>query len=226
MHRILKRLVYREELILLLNRIFRVLKKHFQNYFLYYFILTFGLVLGIIIGPLLINLFSLQTKLMILKLSNPYYKIALLNDYIQYSVMKASILNNLYLILLIYLLSLLNISIFIVPLIVIIKGISLGFTVGFLVNNFGFKGFLLSIGGIYPQNIFILSGLIGLGAISMSLSRITKRPLGGTVIPYRNRNSNENLLLYSIYTLIIILGAIIEGLISHRFLSFTLDFFV
>lgn len=226
MHRILKRLVYREELILLFKRIYRVIKKHFQNYFLYYFILTFGLILGIIIGPLLINQFGLQTKLMILRLSNPYYKIALLNDYIQYSVMKASILNNLYLILLIYLLSLLNISMFIVPLIVLIKGMSLGFTVGFLVNNFGFKGFLLSIGGIYPQNIFILSGLIGLGAISMSLSKITRRPLGGTMLHHGNRNSNENLLLYTIYSLIIISGAIIEGLISHRFLSLTLDFFV
>src|SRR5690606_33332044 len=123
------------ELILILRRIFRILKKHMQNYFPYYFILTFCLILGIIIGPLLINLFSFKTKLIILKLSNPYYKISLLNDYINYSVMKASILNNIYLIILTCLLSLLNISVFLVPLLILIKGMSLGFTVGFLVNS-------------------------------------------------------------------------------------------
>ena len=226
MHRILKRLVYREELILLLNRIFRTLKNHFQNYFLYYFILTLGLILGIIIGPLVTNLLGLKTKLIILRLANPYYKIALLNDYLQYSVMKVSILNNIYLILLIYTLGLLNISIYMVPVIVLVKGISLGFTVGFLVNNFGLKGFLLSIGGIYPQNIFILSGLIGLGALSMSMARTTRRPFGNSILKYGSRNLNENLLLTTVYSIIILFGALIEGLLSHRFLSLTLEFFI
>lgn len=200
---------------MLLNRIFRVFKKHIQNYFIYYFILAFGLVLGIIIGPLLINFLSLNSKIMILKLSNPYYKIALLNNYIEYSVLKASILSNIYLIILIYLLSYLNISVFILPIIFLLKGMSLGFTVGFLVNSFGLKGFFLSIGGIYPQNIFILSGLIGLGAIAMSLSKIRRRP-----------NENETLLLYGFYSFLVLFGALVEGMLSHRFLGFTLDLFM
>lgn len=211
---------------MLIKRILRIFKSHFQNYFLFYFILTFGLIIGIVIGPLLINLFEFNTKLAILKLSNPYYKITFLNDALQHSVMKASILNNIYLILIIYLLSLLNIGLYIVPFMVLIKGISLGFTVGFLVSSFGIKGFLLSIGGIYLQNIFILSGLIGLGAVSMSLSKIGKRSLAKPVFHHGSRNSNEVILLALIFSLIIIFGAIIEGVISHRFLSLTLDFFV
>lgn len=211
---------------MLLNRIYRSIKNHFQNYFLYYFVLTFGLVIGIIIGPIIINLFGLKAKLTILKLSNPYYKIALLNNYLQYSVMKASILSNIYLILLIYLLSLLNISLYIVPLILMVKGISLGFTVGFLVNNLGIRGFLLSIGGIYPQNIFILSGLIGLGAVAMSTTKVARRPLGKSMLNHNNRSLNENILLGLIYSIIIVFGSVLEGLISHRFLSLTLDFFI
>ena len=211
---------------MLVKRIIRVFKTHFQNYFLYYFILTLGLILGIIIGPLLINLFGLNIKLFILKHSNPYYKIALLNNHIEHSLIKVSILNNMYLILLIYLLSFLNISLLTLPIIILIKGITLGYTVGFLVNSFGFKGFLLSIGGIYPQNIFILSGLIGLGAVSMSLSKIPSRPLGNQLFHHSRRNINESLLLASLYSFIIFFGAIIEGIISHRFLSLTLDFFV
>lgn len=211
---------------MVIKRVINIFKSHFQKYFLYYFILTLGLILGIVIGPLLINLFGLNTKLFILRLSNPYYKIALLNDYLQHSVIKVSILNNIYLILLIYLVSLLNISLFIVPFILLIKGIALGFTVGFLVNSFGFKGFLLSIGGIYPQNIFIISGLIGLGAVSMSLTKIVRRPFGNQIFQHGRRNINESILLAVVYSFIILFGAIIEGIISHRFLSLTLDFFV
>ena len=208
---------------MLLKRIIRILKINIQNYFLYYFILTLVLIIGIIIGPLLIDLFDLRTKIIILKYSNPYYKIAFLNDYIQYSVMKSLIFRNIFLIMFIFLLSI--IRIFIVPLVVLLKGISVGFTVGFLIINFGFKGFILSIGGIYPQNIFILSGLIGLGAISMSTTNVYRRSVSLSRLRYQNRNLNESLLLAGVFSLIIIFGAIIEGFLSPIFLSLTLDFF-
>ena len=210
---------------MLLKRIIRILKINIQNYFLYYFILTLVLIIGIIIGPLLIDLFDLRTKIIILKYSNPYYKIAFLNDYIQYSVMKSLIFRNIFLIMFIFLLSIIRIGIFIVPLVVLLKGISVGFTVGFLIINFGFKGFILSIGGIYPQNIFILSGLIGLGAISMSTTNVYRRSVSLSRLRYQNRNLNESLLLAGVFSLIIIFGAIIEGFLSPIFLSLTLDFF-
>ncbi|MDR7869995.1 MAG: stage II sporulation protein M [Tissierellaceae bacterium] len=210
---------------MLLNRILRILKKHFQNYFLYYFVLALVLIVGIIIGSLIINLFDLRTKIIILKYSNPYYKIALLND-LQHSVMRSSILGNVFLVILIIFMSFINIGIFIVPIVILIKGVSLGFTVGFLVSNFGLKGFLLSIGGIYPQNIFILSGLIGLAAIAMSMTNFSNKKFRGPRLRYPNRNIDESILSVGVYSLIIILGAIIEGLISPRFLSLTIDFFV
>lgn len=210
---------------MLLKRAIRILKKHFQIYYLYYFILILVLILGIIIGPLIINILDLRTKTIILKLASPYYKIALLDDF-KYSAMRPSIFNNIFLILLILLINLIDISIFLIPLIVLIKGILVGFLVGFLVSNFGLKGFLFSIGGIYPQNIFIISGLIGLGATSMSNTNIFRSSHGILRLRYINRNFNENLLLFCIYSSTIILGAIIEGFLSNAFLGMTLDFLI
>ena len=208
------------------NRIIRLLIKHFQNYFVYYFILAFILIIGIIIGPLIVNLFDLRTKIAILRYSNPYYKIALFNDIIHDSVVKSSMFSNVFLILLILLVSFLKIGIFIVPLILLLKGFSLGFSVAFLVDNFGFKGFLLSIGGIYPQNIFLLSGLIGLGATLMSTTNFYSRPMVSSRLRYKYQNLDESLLLVGVYSSIILLGSIIEGLLSPIFLRFTLDFFI
>lgn len=212
---------------MLLKRTIRILKKHIHNYFLYYAILGIILIIGIVIGPLIINLFNLKSRIAILKIFNPFYRVALLSDYMKYSVIKTSLFSNIFLIVLILLMSIINISIFIVPILVLIKGISIGYTVGFIVNNFGFKGFLLSIGGIYPQNIFILSGLIGLGAISMSTTtNIFRTTLASSKLRYGNSNLNDSLVLGGVYSFIIIFGVIIEGLLSHRFLSLTLDFFI
>jgi len=210
---------------LLLNKTIRYLRKHLKNYYIYYILLAVILVAGIVIGPLIMNLFSLRVKILILRLANPFYKIALFNDDIQHSVMKVSLINNIYTILLIYILTLLNVGMYIIPLILLIKGIFIGFTVGFLVNNLGLKGFLLSIGGIYPQNVFFIIGLIGLGAISMSQMKSNRGPLGSLVVN-NPRSINESLLLSLTFSIIILLGAVMEGLLSPRFLSFTLEFFV
>lgn len=202
---------------MLFNRVLRTFKKHINIYFGYYFVLILCLILGIIIGPIVFKILSLEAKLVVLKFFSPFYKIMILGDSVKSSIMNISIINNVCIIFLIYLLSYVNISIYIIPLVVLLKGLSVGFTVGFLVNDFGLKGFLLAIGGIYIHNIFILTGLIGLGAVSMIKFR---------KIRYRSNILDEHFTLGVLYSLIIIFGSIVEGLISHKFLSMTLDFFV
>lgn len=209
-----------------LNRIIKILIRHLQNYFTYYLILTIILIVGIILGSLIMDLFDSSTKIFIIRFSNSYYKIAFLDNYQEYSVLRASISSKIFLIIFVLLSGVLNISIFIVPIIILIKGSSLGFTVGFLVSNLGIKGFLVSIGGIYVQNVFILSGLIGLGAISMSMTDRYRNTIGSSRLRFHNRNFNENLFLAGVYSLIIILGSLIEGYLSPIFLSLTLDFFI
>ncbi len=68
---------------------------------------------------------------------------------------------------------LLGISIIGLPLIfvlVFMKGVVVGFSVGFLVNQMGWSGFLLSFVSILPQNIIIIPAFIFIGAVSASFS--------------------------------------------------------
>lgn len=68
---------------------------------------------------------------------------------------------------------LLGISIIGLPLIFILlfmKGIVIGFTVGFLVNQMDWNGFLLSFATVLPQNIVIIPTFIFIGVISVSFS--------------------------------------------------------
>ncbi len=69
----------------------------------------------------------------------------------------------------------LGISIVGLPVILIllfIKGMVIGFTVGFLVNQMSWKGFLLAFGSILPQNLIIIPVFIIMAVMSMSFSLI------------------------------------------------------
>ena len=67
----------------------------------------------------------------------------------------------------------LGISIIGLPVILIVlfmKGIVIGFTVGFLVNQMGWNGFLLSFVSVLPQNFIIIPVFIMTATIAVSIS--------------------------------------------------------
>ncbi|KJE26701.1 stage II sporulation protein M [Geobacillus kaustophilus] len=81
----------------------------------------------------------------------------------------------------------LGISVIGLPIILVLlffKGVVVGFTVGFLVNQMGWRGFLLSFVSIMPQNLVALPLMIVMGVISISFSlhmvrnQFMKRPHG------------------------------------------------
>lgn len=73
----------------------------------------------------------------------------------------------------IFLIWILGISIIGVPVILIllfIKGLVIGFTVGFLVSQMSWKGFLLALVSILPQNLIIIPVFIIMAALSVTFS--------------------------------------------------------
>ena len=67
----------------------------------------------------------------------------------------------------------LGISIIGLPLIFVLlfmKGVVVGFSVGFLVNQMEWSGFLLSFVSVLPQNIIIIPAFIFIGAVSATFS--------------------------------------------------------
>ncbi|WP_102027127.1 stage II sporulation protein M [Salirhabdus sp. Marseille-P4669] len=67
----------------------------------------------------------------------------------------------------------LGLSIIGIPLIwifIFMKGIVIGFSVGFLVNQVGWQGLMLATASIAPQNIFIIPGYLIAGSFAMIFS--------------------------------------------------------
>lgn len=84
-----------------------------------------------------------------------------------------------------------GLSIIGVPMILLmlfLKGIVIGFTVGFLVNEFQWQGITFSLAGVLPQNMLIVPAFIitGVAGISFSLRLIKTRLLSqrGEIWPH------------------------------------------
>ncbi len=100
------------------------------------------------------------------------------------------------------------------------RGFVLGFTVGFLIEQLGPKGIVLSALSILPQNIIILPCILSIGVTSLTFA--------AAVIKNKIKNHHEvysqmvvgYLLLNLFFSFLLIISGLIEGYISPVFIKF------
>ncbi len=105
-----------------------------------------------------------------------------------------------------------------IPIIVFLRGFIIGFTVGLLVNELGYKGMIFALVSVLPQNLIIVPAtvLAGMAAIGFSVtlikSLVLKRPI----------NFGTYLMSYSIIMILIsctlVIASLIEGFITPVFM--------
>mgnify|MGYP000854506121 CR=1 FL=1 len=210
----------------MLNKIKRWLFKQFQDNFIIYFIVTIIFAIGIIIGAITIKVLNSDQKDGIITFLNSFFKTMDGSSFESLAILKQSIIDNFKTIGLIWITGMIVLGLPIIPVTVLFRGFALGFTVGFLVNEYGMKGFMFSILGIMPQNLFIIPGIISISSIGMafSINGIKNRKL-----KMRNNSLYSSIINYSIlillFSIIILIGSLIEAYISPIFLRLLSDHF-
>lgn len=120
----------------------------------------------------------------------------------------------------------LGISVFLMPLITVLvffKGFVLGFTVGFLVNEYSLQGVIMALAAVFPQNLIIIPVYILAAVMAIYLSvRIFKYYRGLEML------NGEDLLTYTLemglLALLLVGGSIIETFISPYLMKIILHF--
>lgn len=194
-----------------------------ENLFLY-FIAILILVVGIVSGSISVKALNVQQKDNLINYINLFFQKVDINALNSKLVLKYSILNNLKLVSLIWVLGLTIIGIPFVMLILFIKGFILGFTVGFLIDELGFTGILFSTISIFPQNIIIIPSIIIIGVSALSFSLILLKNKKGTEKYSIIQQVTGYTILVSLMALIIILGCFIEAYISPVFMKMMLPY--
>lgn len=216
MHNIAIELVCKGGKTLIINKKLNLIKRHFQNNFIYYFILAILFLIGVIIGALIVIKFNFYEGSKIIDYFTWIFKYILKGEPEGKNIFYLSLLSNIRTVFIIWILGLFTIGVIGIPLISIWKGIRVGFTVGFLVRNFGFSGFIFTLVGLLLYYLVMIPGILAITAVGLSNS-IKK-------IKYRNRGiTNDDFSNYSIlmllFFIVIIISSIIEGIITPFFLN-------
>lgn len=151
--------------------------RHVQEYSSIYSFIIVLFLMGVVFGAVIVNSLSFDQKDDLYYYLNQFFgqvsdgKVAAPSD-----LFRLSFLHNVKFLGLMWILGISIIGLPIILILLFIKGIVVGFSVGFLVNQMGWGGFLLSFVTVLPQNFFIIPMFIFIAvmAVGVSLKLIRK----------------------------------------------------
>lgn len=191
---------------------------HIKQHKTVYLFMSILLLTGIVFGAVIVNSMSFIQKQDLYFHLDRYFNQLIEGQSIPHKdIFTKSLFHHVKMLLVLFILGLSVIGLPIVWILVFIKGLVIGFSVGFIVNQLGFKGLLLATLSIAPQNMIMIPIYIIAGSFSMvySLSlfhklfnRSVSKPLLRSFIQYS-----------AVFCLLLvgsIIGSFIESFISNE----------
>lgn len=153
-------------------------KEHMMNYMTIYLFMTILFLTGVIFGAIIVNSMSFVQKQDLFFYVERFFGYVTSEESVRHSTMlTSSFMFHVKYILSIAALGLSVIGLPVVWVLLFLKGLVVGFSVGFMVNQLGMKGFFLASAAIAPQNILIIPTYIIAGTLAMILSLTMFRKL-------------------------------------------------
>ena len=202
-----------------------VVATHFREHSSIYLFVVVLFLMGVIFGAIVVNSLTFSQKEDLAYYLSQFFgevsngKVAASKDVFAQSLFDNSKF--------IGMMGILGISIIGLPVILIVlfmKGLVIGFTVGFLVNQMGWNGFLLSFVSVLPQNfiiipVFIITATV---AVSISLKMIRRqfmKKISEPILPLLGRYA----LVFVVAGLFLVLAALFEAYISPSLMKTVIE---
>lgn len=199
--------------------------KNIKDNFILYFLLVLILMVGISAGAITINALGKEQSQNLISFLDSFLKVLSQEKIDSFTLLKHSLINNLQTIILIWILGITVIGLPLIIFIVALRGFIVGFSVGFLINELGFKGFVFSILTILPQNIFVIPGVIALSTLSINfaLKIITNKTRPGAKFSFLSELTKYSISA-SFFSLVIIMGSFVEAYVTPLFMKILLGY--
>ena len=142
-----------------------------------YFVVILIFLIGIVLGALAIKVLPDTQKMELVQYLNIFFSEFAHQAQGNMEILLTTLGSNLKIILLLWVLGFTIIGIPFVLFIIFTRGFIIGFTVGFLVNEYVFKGFLFALVSILPHNFIVipLLAFTSVTAISFSIRLIRRK---------------------------------------------------
>ncbi|MED4532286.1 stage II sporulation protein M [Metabacillus fastidiosus] len=148
-----------------------IIKQHIKDRSSIYLFVFVLFLMGVIFGAIIVNSMNINQK------EDLYYYLSRFFGQVSegkiassIDMFKQSFFHNMKYLGLMWVLGISIIGLPVILVMLFIKGMVVGFTVGFLVNQLGWKGFLLSFVTVLPQNILLIPAFIVMCAVAISFS--------------------------------------------------------
>jgi stage II sporulation protein M len=177
--------------------------------------------MGVIFGAIIVNSMSLgQKEDLFYYLSQFFGQIASGETESARNLFIQSLLHNSKFISLMWILGISIIGLPVILILLFIKGMVIGFTVGFLVSQMGWDGFVFAFVSILPQNVIIIPVFIIMAAVSIvfSLKMIRRqffKKVGHPIAPLFGRY----LIFLAAALFLLVVGSGIEAYLSPGFMK-------
>ncbi|MRX74321.1 stage II sporulation protein M [Bacillus lacus] len=149
------------------GRIMEHVREH-SSIYLFVFVLF---LMGVIFGAVVVNSMNLSQK------EDLYFYLSRFFGQVSegklagfHEMFQQSVFHNLKFLGLMWVLGISIIGLPIILIMLFLKGIVVGFTVGFLVNQLGWKGFLLSFVSVLPQNVLLIPAFLIMSCAAVSFT--------------------------------------------------------
>ena len=199
--------------------------EHFKKNIVKYFFSILVLLIGIVIGAMAMKFLPEIQRHELAGYLNIYLNsLSDSNVVNSNSIIGEVIFKHIKIIVIIWLLGFTIIGLPFVLGVVCLKGIVIGFTVGFLVNEYIFKGIFLAVAVVLPHNLLSISIILmmSVGAINFSLSLIRRKQ-------YKKDSLVYSSLMYSAVCAILCMGitlsSLVEVYVSPIFMKWIVNLF-
>lgn len=192
-----------------------------------YFAVTLFFAIGIAAGAFTVRAFSQEQKQELVIYLNRFFQSIngekVQNGKVFYQAMK----NNFQTVFLIWLMGVTIIGVPFTLFITSFRGFIIGFTIAFLIQGLGWKGFLFILAAVFPQNIIYIPCLLIISAISLCYSM---QAFKGKINKIQSGNIRNNITSYTtsilFFLIIMSIGCFIEAYISPYILKMLSSFMI
>lgn len=199
--------------------------EHIRNNSSIYLFVIILLLMGVIFGATIVNSLHSELKQDLLFYLKQFFSQADKDNIGEPSVVwKESYISQLMYISIIWVLGISIIGLPIILFLLFLKGIVVGFTVGFLVDQMGIEGFLLAMVSVLPQNLIVIPIYIFISTISIGFSiqlikQLFIKKQTNSILPELVGYS----FLFLIVGIILLVSSCFEGYISPKLMKFVIN---
>ncbi|MFB4211753.1 stage II sporulation protein M [Shouchella sp. JSM 1781072] len=193
-----------------------------------YLFVSILFLMGIIFGAFLVNSISLTQRHDLFQYLSQFFH-EMNNGHIDTTANELFVASIIHYSKYIGLLWILGISMIGLPLIFVLlfmKGVVIGFTVGFLVNQMGAQGFVIAFVSVFPQNIILIPVFIAVGCLSV---RFCMRLFKHTFLKGQHEPIFPHFLRYTLIIVCLLaltfIAAFFEAYVAPALLKWTLSLF-